>query len=338
MKGKKLIVIMAIVILMFTIQASCALENDNDFNLTQTTDVNTVNNQIVDDNVISNQVNDVKDELNDSADIKNSISVSSKSSVLGASNENNVLGNSSNTKPMTDFINLVSNAGGKTIFLNGSTYGGSFSSSISIPKDVTIYGGYNTTDGIKATLDLSGYQIPSTQSGDIPRIKFSSNSIINGVNFVNHYFYSNDTKGKNLPGRGHVISASGAVSFYNCTFANNTVYMKCYIINYNGNSNGVTIENCVFSNNTASVIVAVPSGSTNFIAKNNLFENNKGTCNNINDSNSNSLGLCMKVSCDGAVIDNNTFINNTNATHGAALCVNAENEHYTDWIEPNDCC
>ena len=27
---------MAIVILMFTIQASCALENDNDFNLTQT--------------------------------------------------------------------------------------------------------------------------------------------------------------------------------------------------------------------------------------------------------------------------------------------------------------
>ena len=63
---------MAIVILMFTIQASCALENDNDFNLTQTNDVNTVNNQIV-DNVISNQVNDVKDELNDSADIKNSI-------------------------------------------------------------------------------------------------------------------------------------------------------------------------------------------------------------------------------------------------------------------------
>ena len=92
MKGKKLIVIMAIVILMFTIQASCALENDNDFNLTQTTDVNTVNNQIVDDNVISNQVNDVKDELNDSADITKNVNVSSKSSVLGVSNENNVLG------------------------------------------------------------------------------------------------------------------------------------------------------------------------------------------------------------------------------------------------------
>ena len=40
---------MAIVILMFTIQASCALENDNDFNLTQTTDVNTFNDKIVDD-------------------------------------------------------------------------------------------------------------------------------------------------------------------------------------------------------------------------------------------------------------------------------------------------
>ena len=128
MKGKKLIVIMAIVILMFTIQASCALENDNDFNLTQTNDINTVNNQIVDDNVITNQVNDVKSELNDSADIKKNVSVSSKSSVLGASNENNVLGNSSNNKKMSDLQIILMNAQpGQNIFLNGSTYGGPFS-------------------------------------------------------------------------------------------------------------------------------------------------------------------------------------------------------------------
>ena len=144
---------MAIVILMFTIQASCALENDNDFNLTQTTDVNTV-----DDNVISNQVNDVKDELNDSADIKNRISVSSKSSVLGVSNENNVLGNSSNYKNMSDLQIILQNAQpGQNIFLNGSTYVGKFNP-IVIKNNINIYGGHNTTDGIKATLDLSEFQ------------------------------------------------------------------------------------------------------------------------------------------------------------------------------------
>ena len=314
---------MAIVILMFTIQASCALENDNDFNLTQTNDVNTVNNQIV-DNVISNQVNDVKDELNDSADIKNSISVSSKSSVLGASNENNVLGNSSNNKKMSDLQIILQNAQpGQNIFLNGSTYGGPFSK-LSIPGGVTIYGGYNPTDGIKATFDFSEYDHLKYEE-DTPRINIGANSKIIGVNFVNHYFYSNKTSNP-VRGRGHLLAVNAAVSFYNCTFANNTVYMKSYIINYNSkNSNGATIENCVFSNNTASVIVNIPKTATNFIVKNSLFENNKGTCNNINNSNTNSLGLCLKVGGNGAVIDNNTFINNTNATHGAALCVNAEN-------------
>ena len=101
---------------------------------------------------------------------------------------------------------------------------------------------------------------------------------------------------------------------------------KSYIINYNAeNCNGATIENCVFYNNTASVIVNIPSATTKFIVKNSLFENNKGTCNNINNSNTNSLGLCIKVGSNGSIFDNNTFINNTNAVHGAAFCVNAEN-------------
>ena len=300
-----------------TIQASCALENDNDFNLTQTTDVNTVNNQIVDDNVISNQVNDVKDELNDSADIKNSISVSSKSSVLGASNENNVLGNSSNNKKMSDLQIILMNAQpGQNIFLNGSTYDGSFGP-INIKQGVNIYGGRNTTDGIKATLDFSGF---NNASGS--RISFGAGCKITGVNFVNQYFYDSRTSGS-FPGKGNMITAGKGVSFYNCTFANNTVYMKAYIINFNAGDSS-TIENCVFYNNTASVIVNIPSATTKFIVKNSLFENNKGTCNDIFESYTNSLGLCLKVGGEGTVIDNTTFINNTNATHGAALCVNAK--------------
>ena len=270
----------------------------------------------------------MKSELNDSADITKNVSVSSKSSVLGASNENNVLGANHNisSNKIQDLIDCICNAGaGDNIFLQNKTYSGNFipitnKNLLDNLKGVNIYGGFDTTDNLKATLDFKDLEVTS---GTPSRITFGANSKITGVNFINHYFYSNVTTG-NPTGRGHLIATKGAVSFYNCTFANNTVYMKSYIINYvKGDS--ITIENCVFYNNTASVIVAIPSGSTNFIAKNNLFENNKGTCNNIKASDTNSLGLCMKVSCDGAVIDNNTFINNTNATHGAALCVNAEN-------------
>ncbi|WP_292883231.1 hypothetical protein, partial [Methanobrevibacter sp. UBA188] len=263
MKGKKLIVIMAIVILMFTIQASCALENDNDFNLTQTTDVNTVNNQIVDDNVISNQVNDVKDELNDSADIKNRISVSSKSSVLGVSNENNVLGNSSNYKNMSDLRTILQNAQpGQNIFLNGSTYVGKFNP-ILIKNNINIYGGHNTTDGIKATLDLSEFQC-SSQTSNTPRLQFKNICKITGVNFVNYNFTSdNIVPGAIIPERGNIITLRAPCSFYNCTFANNTIYQKSYVIEYSNNDNiggsGATIENCVFYNNTASVIVCIQS-------------------------------------------------------------------------------
>ena len=178
MKGKKLIVIMAIVILMFTIQASCALENDNDFNLTQTTDVNTVNNQIVDDNVISNQVNDVKSELNDSADITKNVSVSSKSSVLGVSNENNVLGDNwiPSGNSMRDLISVLTNdklKDGDNVFLNGWTYTGEFEY-FTIKKSINIYGGNSIDSSMKATLDLSQFILPpaTIQHKNKPRFNF----------------------------------------------------------------------------------------------------------------------------------------------------------------------
>ena len=43
MKFKKLIVIIAIIILIFGIQATCTLEEDGEFNLTQTSDIDAVN-------------------------------------------------------------------------------------------------------------------------------------------------------------------------------------------------------------------------------------------------------------------------------------------------------
>ena len=319
---------MAIVILMFTIQASCALENDNDFNLTQTTDVNTVNNQIVDDKVITNQVNDVKKELNDSADITKNVSVSSKSSVLGASNENNVLGRdwtpSGNT--MQELASILSNAAsGDNVFLQGKTFTGDFGL-ISIPNGINIYGGNKPDDGIKATLDLSKFQCSSSTSNK-PRFQFWNTCKITGVNFVNYNFTSdNIVPGANIPERGQIITLKAPTSFYNCTFENNTVYQKSYIISYEGGSGGrATIENCEFYNNTASVIVCIGSNGPIVRGNNNLFINNKGTINPKWDARTNSLGLCFKVSSDGCSFDNNIFINNTNAVHGSAYCVNAYN-------------
>ena len=62
---------------------------------------------------------------------------------------------------------------------------------LSIPNGVTIYGGYNPTDGIKATLDLSEYDHLKYEN-NTPRINFGANCKIIGVNFVNYYFYSNE--------------------------------------------------------------------------------------------------------------------------------------------------
>ena len=331
MKGKKLIVIMAIVILMFTIQASCALENDNDFNLTQTTDVNTVNNQIVDDNVITNQVNDVKKELNDSADITKNVSVSSKSSVLGASNENNVLGRdwtpSTNTmKALRELLTNPNLQNGDNVFLNGLTYKGEFEY-FTIKKSINIYGGNSIDSSMKATLDLSQFILPpaTNQHKNKPRFNFEKTCKITGVNFANYYATSdNIDPDAIIPERGNLISLKAPTSFYNCTFENNTVYQKSYIISYDGGAGSrATIENCEFYNNTASVIVCIGTSGPIVEGNNNLFINNKGTINLEEQAKSNSLGLCFKVSSNGCSFDNNIFINNTNAVHGSAYCVNA---------------
>ena len=299
---------------MFTIQASCALENDNDFNLTQTTDVNTFNDKIVDD-ISSNQF---KDELlNDSADITSNISVSSENDVLGASSENDVLGAkiiNVTSGSMSDLrTKLLDARNGDTIFLNGLTFEGPFYM-IQLKYNVNIYGGSYIGDTKRATLDFS--QFIYTDKGQ-NRLDFQAKTLISGVNFVNHYYSATTT---DESGRGHMISIKNSASIYNCSFINNTVFQKSYVVHIS-KGNGITFDNCEFYNNTGSVIVCTQSAVSNFVANNNRFENNKGTINR--DAPSNSLGLCLKIQTNGAILDNNTFINNTNAVHGAAYCINA---------------
>ena len=317
MKGKKLIVIMAIVILIFTVQASCALDEDNDFNLTQTNDIDTVNVQI--DNEVDSNILDEGDLVeNESKTLSTKASVSSENGVLKASNDNEVLGaNRYATDNTISYLTSLFNSAraGDNIFLNGLTFTGSFTT-ISVNKALNIYGGSYIGDTQTATIDFSQC-IPTKNA----RIKFSGITNIYGVNFVNHY-YSSTTGDES--GRGNLMTSSNALSLYNCSFINNSVFQKSCIIEYNNGGTGLsTINNCNFYNNSASLIISTKSNGMKFTANNNRFINNTGTLNLQN--NTNSLGLCIKVQAAGATFDNNVFINNTHATHGSAYCVNAEN-------------
>ena len=316
MKGKKLIVIMAIVILIFTVQASCALDDDNDFNLTLTNDIDTVNVQIDD---VNSEISDGDLTVNESEIISNKSSVNSQNNVLSASNDNELLGQNryATVATMDALRTLLGSAkSGDNIFLNGLTFTGPFSQFI-VNADVNIYGGSDVDDTAKATLDFSEY----INSGSKTRIVFKGNTNIYGVNFVNHYV--SPTTGNELY-RGHIMTSSNALSLYNCSFINNSVFQKSCIIEYNNGGTGLsTINNCKFYNNTASLIIYTKPNGMKFTANNNEFINNTGTINMVNKTN--SLGLCIKVCADGSTFDNNVFINNTNAVHGAAYCVNARN-------------
>ena len=323
MKGKKLIVIMAIVILMFTIQASCALEDDNNFNLTQTVDI--------EDNKV--QIDDLGKELVVSQEnVSNEVSVSSQKEVsngrevLGASddeelqvsNDNEVLGRpiyvTDNT--LNGLKNAITSANnGDSIFLNGLTYTGSFST-LDIGKRITIYGGSSPNDDTRATIDTSKFNYAKNSN----RFLISTYPVtLIGINFVNHPV--SPTTGNEVY-RGHFLRVMSGLTMKNCDFINIGVFQKSYLIDFSGFSYPTRIDNCQFINNSASILIATGSSTSSFTANNNRFINNSGTINDVNTTN--SLGLCIKVQTRGSTFDNNTFINNTNAVHGAAYCVNAK--------------
>ena len=326
MKGKKLIVIMAIVILMFTIQASCALEDDNNFNLTQTTDVDEINVQNDDvekeftlsqDNISSEiSVSSQKEVLSASNEDKE-FQVSNDNQVLGVSNDNDLLGRYLYvTTPTINQLRTVINSAsdGDWIFLNGLTYTGSFDK-IVIDKRLIICGGSSPDDTTRATLDLSQASISRNH-----KIQVSNSRVtFRGIDFINHYY--SPTTGNEV-GRAHVMSVASSVTMENCNFINNAVFQKSCIIEFTKSASGLsTINNCQFINNTASLVISTNDAGMTFTANNNRFINNTGTINPVNKTN--SLGLCIKVQVNRAKFDNNTFINNTNAVHGAAYCVNA---------------
>ena len=321
---------MAIVILIFTIQASFALEEDNDFNLTKTNDVNTVNVQIDknrSDNII---VNDSK------------VAVNSTNNVLGATNQD-VLGTDRHASQegiytyaqLNTFLRNARN--GDNVFLDGITFSGTGSSIINIQRSINIYGGSTIDDPTPAILDLSQFTGNILIQAQGSAIDVSMNNIV----FKNF----NRPESNYLIACGMWSSYMGAIVINNCTFINNTVAPGGVIVRYVLYDKGSVLSNCNFYNNTASNIVYIGTrnenspawGADSFEAYNNTFINNVGTYDGGKNS-TNSLGLCFKVMdyVRSARFDHNTFINNTNAVHGTAYCLMAKNVTISnDYIEGN---
>ena len=202
---------------------------------------------------------------------------------------------------------------------------------------INLYGGKTKDDGLKSTIDLSQYV------ADYRFIDLSGGaSTITGINFKNYNATkSNPSDTTSMPFifLGDEKIQNNKSSLINCTFENITLNKKqpivrmAYIDSLQDqpiSESGGIIDGCVFKDNHASQMVAIAGSKSDgkhsddgpifygFKANNNLFVNNNGTMEY--NSNSSSLGLCMKIwnEAFNVTLNNNRFINNTNAVHGAA--------------------
>ena len=218
-----------------------------------------------------------------------------------------------------------------------------------------MYGGYSKYDGLKSTIDLSEY------GADYRFMDLSGgSSTLTGINFKNYdankYSYSESTS---MP---FIFLGDNKIQNYqsslvNCTFENITLNKKqplvrmAFMDDYIGGEpmmSGGVIDGCTFIGNKASQLIAIagsPSDNEHmddgpvfygFNASNNKFINNSGYAEF--DSLAQSLGFAFKIWSEAVnvTLHNNTFINNTNAVHGAAYCIIGTNVTITDnYIEAN---
>ena len=323
MKGKKLIVIMAIFILLFSIQAATALEEDNNLTLTHTsdTDIQTVDNtkDLVDS--VDSKTTDMPEIVSDSSNNQNlSLNKAESNDILGATD---YYVNNTSLEELRIFISGLT--GPSNIFLQGNTFTGDITEAIVVKSEIHFYGGNSITDPTRATFDLSQFK-----AGDNFINVTHTDGSISGVNFIN----ANRTGDlSSFRGKSLMLIGSGSqdgVNNYvvsNCTFKNNfldispgreTNILKFYVAGHGG-----AVNNCEFYNNRLAYSVHVYAVGNNkrFTANNNKFINN--TADPSLDSGANGNGLCIKIwnGIRNAYFINNTFINNTNAIHGAAYCL-----------------
>ncbi len=220
---------------------------------------------------------------------------------------------------------------------------------------VNIYGGFSKDDGKTSTIDLSEYAV------DYRFMDLSGgSSTLTGINFKN--FNASKYSPSETTSMPFIFLGDEKIQNYrsglvNCTFENITLNKKQPIVriaymNAPAGSeplmSGGVINGCTFINNNANQMIAIsgsPSDNNHrddgpifygFNASNNKFINNTGNAEF--DSDTQSLGFSFKIwnEATNVTLHNNTFINNTNAVHGAAYCIIGMNVTITNnWIEGN---
>ena len=350
MKGKKLIVIMAIFILLFSIQAATALEEDNNLTLTHTSDTNiqTVDNtkDLVDS--VDSKTTDMPEIVSDSSNNQNlSLNKAESNDILGATDYNVDDYGITTLEDLRTFVSSLS--GPSNIFLQGKTFTGDITRTIVVDQEVHFYGGSSISDPTRATFDLSKFKL----AGDF---MFVSNTVgsLNGINFVNANRTNDNSSfiNKSFVGKSIVLLGND-YNYYvinytvnNCSFLNNSLDAEpgrgTNILKFTIDGDNCAVNNCEFYNNRLGYAVHVytknnrQSDNKPFTANNNIFVNN--TSNIGLERDATGKGLCFKIwsGVNNAYFINNTFINNTNAIHGAAYCLFARNVYIiNNYLENN---
>lgn len=221
---------------------------------------------------------------------------------------------------------------------------------------IHLYGGSTKTDGLTSTVDLSNYgadyRFMDLSGGD---------SSITGLKVVNYNAtenYPNPDTGVSFIVVGDEKTPNYKSKLINCTLENITLNPKQTIIRMAFQSNpqnsteviysGGLVENCTFKYNSASQLLAISGAVSDskhsdegpifygFNATNNVFIGNVGNADY--SSTLKSLGFCFKIwnEATNVTLHRNTFINNTNAVHGAAYCIIGFNVTITNnYIEGN---
>ena len=220
---------------------------------------------------------------------------------------------------------------------------------------VHIYGGNSKDDAKTSTIDLSKY------GADYRFMDLSGgSSTLTGIIFKNYdanKYSKSDTTSMPFIFLGDEKIQNYKSGLINCTFENITLNKKQPIVRIAYQNapldsdplmSGGVIDGCTFINNNANQMIAIsgsPSDNNHrddgpvfygFNASNNKFINNKGNAEF--DSDRQSLGFSFKIwnEATNVTLHNNTFINNTNAVHGAAYCIIGMNVTITNnWIEGN---
>ena len=204
----------------------------------------------------------------------------------------------------TDIQNVINSANdGDTIFLNGKTYKGS--SQITVDKQITIVGGYESHPDIIATLDAQGLS-------RIMQIT-ASNVVIKGIKFIN-------ADSKLLSGEasfGGAVRWGGANgTLMDSSFINNSASTGGAIYWYGANA---TIDNSNFENNKVNTTTSCDAGGIRFESDNAKLINS-----NFKDNFASRYGGAVRWYGVNGTVYNSKFINNT-AYMGGAIYSNGFN-------------